>query len=328
MRAVLLLACVASAVAVRSGARRALDVAEEDAAAVGAAPAEHATAAAAEEAGAAAAASPHVNAACVAVAGSTTRLPPKKAGELGAEAACSGSKADDKITRVDAAGKSLCAACVKHVDKISVGTAGGCLAMTSLPGRRGAGNSGPPPFAWARSAAQDAAALKDVHKVDGVITLLEDAELTVYGVDGDNDLFEAYAIAGLKSLHWPGHDFSTVGAATWQKVIAEGKLLLNEIRNGKCYVVHCAGGHGRTGTMVAQLLMALADETPELKGLSLEEKRVAVINKVRAARHDTIETYEQEMSVTYGYMLRADATKHSERGNSDGPPPSAPYPTA
>jgi protein-tyrosine phosphatase len=146
---------------------------------------------------------------------------------------------------------SLCAACVKHVDKIPVGTAGGCLAMTSLPGRRGKGNSGPPPFRWARSAAEDATALREVHKVDGVITLLEDEELAVYGVDGDNDVFEAYAAAGLHSLHWPVHDFSTVGHATWRKVIVEGLPLLADIRKGKCIAVHCAGGHGRTGTMVA-----------------------------------------------------------------------------
>jgi len=336
---VLLLLMVASAAAVRSGVRRSLNAADE--AEVATAPAEVPAEVPAEEPAevpadatevnslaAASADGSHVNPACKAVAGSTTRLPPKQAGQLGVEAACSGTKADDKIMRVDAAGKSLCAACVKHVDKIPVGTAGGCLAMTSLPGRRGKGNSGPPPFQWARSAAEDATALREVHKVDGVITLLEDEELAVYGVDGDNDLFGAFAAADLRSLHWPVHDFSTVGHATWRKVIGEGLPLLADIRKGKCIAVHCAGGHGRTGTMVAQLLMALADETPELKSLSLEDKRVAIINKVRAARADTIETFEQEMSVAWGYMLRTNASQHSEKGNTNGPPPSAPYPAA
>ena len=352
---VLLLLMVASVAAVRSGVRRSLNVADEaevavaPADAVADAPAEVPTevpteapteapadatevdflaASSAASSAAVSAGGPHVNSACKAVAGSTTRLPPKQAGQLGAEAACSGTKADDKIMRVDAAGKSLCAACVKHVDKIHVGTAGGCLAMTSLPGRRGTGNSGPPPFQWARSAAEDAAALREVHKVDGVVTLLEDEELAVYGVDGDNDLFEAFAAAALHTLHCPVHDFSTVGHATWRKVIGEGLPLLADIRKGKCIAVHCAGGHGRTGTMVAQLLMALADETPELKSLSLEDKRVAIINKVRAARADTIETFEQEMSVAWGYMLRTNVSQHSEKGNTNGPPPSAPYPAA
>lgn len=232
-------------------------------------------------------------------------------------------KANDKLMVTDASGKATGYACAKHVDWITVG--GGQIGLTSLPGRRGNYEAS---FEWARSLEDDMKTFKSMG-ADALITLLEDSEIDGYGVSAAKQppgIEGAAKGAGLKWLHWPVHDFSTVGPRTLAKIIEEGALLFQGILSGKKVIVHCAGGHGRTGTMVAQIIMSLSDSLPAYKSLSLEQRRVKIIADVRAARKDTIETFEQELSVAIGYALRADATTHSTNGNTTGPILSLPFP--
>jgi protein-tyrosine phosphatase len=141
----------------------------------------------------------------------------------------------------------------------------GALGLTLLPGRRDRG----------RDLAVDVAAIRAAGVTD-VVVLATDAELTHYGV---GDLLDAYARAGLATLHAPILDGKVPPVETMRALVAD---VAGRVRDGKKVLVHCVGGLGRAGTVAACWLRS--------QGVDAE----AAIRAVRAARSQrAVETAAQ-----------------------------------
>lgn len=107
--------------------------------------------------------------------------------------------------------------------------------------------------------------------VDLVITLTE-AEL-------DPDIIKAY---GLHTLHIPVVDFTPPTLPQIQQFVG---TVSSALEREQRVVVHCAGGKGRTGTMMAAWFVA--------NGATADE----AITKIRTLRPGSIETAAQEAIV-------------------------------
>jgi atypical dual specificity phosphatase len=95
---------------------------------------------------------------------------------------------------------------------------------------------------------------------------------------------------GLREVHLPVRDFT---APTPEQLVQGVSEIEKAIRAGKTVVVHCGGGLGRTGTLLACYLVS--------QGLST----VDAIDRVRQLRPGSIETRQQmEAVLAYG-QLRA-----------------------
>lgn len=92
---------------------------------------------------------------------------------------------------------------------------------------------------------------------------------------------------GMELLHVPIQDFT---APTMEQMELFVERAAAEIDGGGAVGVHCAGGHGRTGTMLAVYLVHT--------GMTAEE----AIARVRELRPGSIETPSQEAAVHKYYM--------------------------
>ena len=150
----------------------------------------------------------------------------------------------------------------------------GRLAMTALPGKRGA-SLRYPGRVYRGNLEVDLAALADAG-VRHLILLVEDAELERWG---DPRIVEAAAGVGIDVDRHPMPD----GRAP--RSLAEMDRLLDSIGDGRSrgdVAVACMGGVGRTGTVAACALVA-AGWTAD-----------AAVARVRELRHPTaVETAEQ-----------------------------------
>jgi len=128
-------------------------------------------------------------------------------------------------------------------------------------------------MAWPGSGAEleSAATWLDEHGVDLVITLTE-AEL-------DPSIMKAH---GLSTLHLPIVDFTPPTRSQIEQFVVTIKTLMARDQR---VVVHCAGGRGRTGTMMAAWFVA--------EGATADE----AIARIRAKRPGSIETAAQEDAV-------------------------------
>lgn len=111
-----------------------------------------------------------------------------------------------------------------------------------------------------------------------VLSLVQAHEFARLGVP---DFDDAVARAGMTWLHVPVADMSTPDQTTRAAWLAQRGVLREALQRGDKVLVHCAFGLGRTGTMVARLLV---DD-----GLQPDE----AIARVRRARPGTVETAAQ-----------------------------------
>jgi ADP-ribosylglycohydrolase/protein-tyrosine phosphatase len=152
-------------------------------------------------------------------------------------------------------------------------SARGALGMTLLPGKRRDGYSGPH---W-RDPVADARRLREVHRCDTFLLLVEDVDLAMSRAWATVPALEA---AGIRVVRHPVPDLDVPrDPAAYRATLDD---VLARVRNGERVVVACRGGLGRTGTAVACLLVD--------GGLAPDE----AIAHTRAARPGTVERRIQE----------------------------------
>ena len=160
----------------------------------------------------------------------------------------------------------------------------GALGMTLLPGKKRLGFSGPH---W-RDPVADARRLREVHRCDTFLLLVEDVDLAMSRAWATVPALEA---AGIRVVRHPVPDMDVPRDPAAYRVTLDD--VTARIRRGERIVVACRGGLGRTGTAAACLLVDA--------GVAPDE----AIARVRAARRGTVERDSQEEFVrTWGRPAR------------------------
>lgn len=162
---------------------------------------------------------------------------------------------------------------VPLADVPGLASAPGAVGMTLLPGKRRHGYSGPH---W-RDPAADARRLRDVHRCDTFVLLVEDVDLAMSRAWGTLPALEG---VGIRVIRHPVPDLDVPGDPVAYRATLDD--MLARIRGGERVVVACRGGLGRTGTAVACLLVD--------GGVPPDE----AIARVRAVRPGTVERPCQE----------------------------------
>jgi protein-tyrosine phosphatase len=165
---------------------------------------------------------------------------------------------------------------VDWVEKRFLGTQGR-IGMTLCPGRVGQGAT----QFHRRSVAEDVKSLmSETPKVDAVVGLMEAFE---YRMLGTTELPRTCRANGIDYLWFPIRDGGT--PQDMRATRAAINTLVRRLRDGESIVVHCKAGLGRTGLIVACVLVRLG-WTPR--------NAVAI---VRGSRKGTIENRNQEQFV-------------------------------
>lgn len=165
-----------------------------------------------------------------------------------------------------------------RIDDLALGN--GRLGITFCPGKKGKSVFG---AAWDRDLDLDMDAIKG-WGASAVLSLIEDHEFEMLGVA---KLGEAVKGRGIEWVHFPIRDLDTPTdevMVTWAAISAQLNAILE--RGGRV-LVHCRGGRGRAGTIVALMLIERGWSAPQ------------AISDVRAVRPGAIETEEQERLLTH-----------------------------
>jgi ADP-ribosyl-[dinitrogen reductase] hydrolase len=153
----------------------------------------------------------------------------------------------------------------------------GRLGMTFLPGKRSIGQAGQH---W-RDLDADVDRLRDEHKADSLVLLVEDQELERFGV---SRMSEAIVARGIELLRYPIRDGDAPSSRqTFRRLLDR---LIGGLLSGASVVVACRGGLGRSGLLVACLLRDLGDYEAD-----------AAIELTEFARHGAVETTAQRAFV-------------------------------
>lgn len=173
-----------------------------------------------------------------------------------------------------------------RIDTLSIPGLPGKFGMTFCPGKKSdsiyGGN-------WDRNLDKDVAAIR-AWGANAVLTLLEDHEFELLGMP------DFPAVMKHQPFQWHHLQIrdSDVPDGRFEAAWPNTRLQTFEVlKSGGSVVVHCRGGLGRTGMVVARFLVE--------SGMPAE----IAINMVRSARPGAIETWEQEEHV------RASAISHA-----------------
>lgn len=154
----------------------------------------------------------------------------------------------------------------------------GLIGMTICPGKKGESVYG---AAWDRDLVTDLEAITS-WGADCVVSLMEDFEFAMLGIPDFAAIMAAQPFDWLhleiRDADVPDHRFETAWPTARARVLAI-------LERGGRVLVHCRGGLGRTGLVVARLLVK--------QGMAAEE----AIRLTRAVRQGTIETIAQEQHV-------------------------------
>ncbi len=186
---------------------------------------------------------------------------------------------------------------VDFVDGEALGLPGR-LGMTILPGVRDSGR-------WNRHLETDLLRLKRHHKTDALVTLLEREEFERYGVPG---FVERAREAGIEVVHFPIRDVATPRKSQSDEYAALIERILDLLSDGQTVVVHCRGGLGRTGTVVASVLVALGRDADEA---------IALVRKVRRDEQAVQTRGQREYVRSFGKEWHARHEADTSRGRRD-----------
>ncbi len=152
----------------------------------------------------------------------------------------------------------------------------GRLGMTIAPGKQNVGMQ----FVWQRNLVQDLDRLRDYYQTDVLVSLIEESELIQLKIP---ELFTEVQKRGMRSLWFPIPDFRAPTSTTALMPLVQD--ILTQLHQNQTVVVHCKGGLGRSGLVVASCLTTL--------GYSAEE----AFYLVRQTRPGSVETQAQEAFV-------------------------------
>ncbi|HVS16328.1 MAG TPA: cyclin-dependent kinase inhibitor 3 family protein [Thermoanaerobaculia bacterium] len=153
----------------------------------------------------------------------------------------------------------------------------GRLGLTHAPGRRHPESSAPE---WNRDLDADLRHLRSHHGGDVLISLMEPEEMSAMGIA---ELPERARALGWEWRGFPIPDMDVPGdRAAFRSLLGEIRGLLDD---GRCVILHCLCGLGRSGTVAAAVLVELGMQAAE------------AIAAVRRARPGAIQTLDQERLV-------------------------------
>lgn len=144
--------------------------------------------------------------------------------------------------------------------------------MTSAPGAS-RNRKGGSPSEYLRS---DLRELRDAYRTDTLVCLLEEDELRYLGT---TDLEACASDVGISVVGFAIRDGEIPNPLTGVRSLVE--LIVADLDAGRVVVVSCMGGLGRTGTIVACVLVELGAEPS------------AAIRDLRSARPGVVETSKQ-----------------------------------
>lgn len=155
------------------------------------------------------------------------------------------------------------------IDSLQIPQVPGKLGLVACPGVRikGGALSG---RALSKAIEKDIAAMVDWGAC-GVLTLVEEHELSIAGV---SDLSDRLEHAGLWWRHMPIMDMYIPEPEFEQQWQTEGLRLRQLLQQGENIIVHCYAGLGRTGVIAARLLVEFGMQPePAIDAVRVTNKR-------------------------------------------------------
>ena len=139
---------------------------------------------------------------------------------------------------------------------------------------------------WDRSIDNDLETIRNEHHADVIVTLLTQQDLV--DIQAIN-LLDGIKQKGIQSIHFPIRDkFIPEDIETFTQLVLG---IVELLHTGKTVIVHCNGGKGRTGLVVAAVLIAYQNS-------SVAE----ALNIIRAARPGCL---YNPLQILYAYQFAA-----------------------